>query len=289
MIVAIPFAVAAGACFAAAGVLQQLASRSGHGDLAGRELAWALVRDRTWLGGIGLAVVSYGFQSVALAFGPLSLVQPLMVAELIFALPIAARMHHVRIRGRTVLGALAVAGGLALGVLAGAPTQSDPVASLSSWLFVIGGAAGLSVLAATLGKHLPGIASASLFAFAGAAVMGMQSALLDTTIMNLQQGPTALFGAWQTYVLVVASIVGMLLIQAAFHRGPLAASMPVIDAVEPAVAITIGILLFGETLADGWLRRGLTAAAALVVLVGIIVLDTAPATQALHQREEAEA
>src|SRR5262249_836770 len=50
--------------------------------LAGRPL---------WLAGIVLGAVAYGLQALALAFGPLSLVAPIVATDLLFALPVAAR------------------------------------------------------------------------------------------------------------------------------------------------------------------------------------------------------
>lgn len=97
--------LAAGVCFAVAGVLQQWAA-GGRPDaeaLSPRLLAH-LARDRVWLGGIALAVLAYGFQSPALAYGPLSLVQPLIVAELVFAVPLSARLHRMRLGFRADAG-----------------------------------------------------------------------------------------------------------------------------------------------------------------------------------------
>jgi hypothetical protein len=65
MPIAVLALLAAGVCFAVAGVLQQWAA-GGRPDteaLSPRLLAH-LARDRVWLGGIGLAVLAYGLQSL---------------------------------------------------------------------------------------------------------------------------------------------------------------------------------------------------------------------------------
>ncbi|MGY1708760.1 DMT family transporter [Geodermatophilus sp. SYSU D00758] len=289
MLVAVLAALAAGACFAAAGLLQQRAARTRtRGEAGSARLMADLARQPMWLAGIGLAFLSYGFQALALAFGPLSLVQPLIVMELVFALPIAARLNDERMQPRDWAGSAAVAGGLALAILAAAPSEGDPRAPLGDWLVLLGVVGALVVAALLLTRVGRGPLRASVFALAGAAVMGTQSALYDLTIERLGDGFWGLFAHWQTYLLVVASIGGLWLIQSAYNSGPLAASMPVIDAVEPTVAVTIGLVLFGEELAGGAGRHALAALGALVAVAGIVVLDTSPLTRRMQAEEEQE-
>jgi drug/metabolite transporter (DMT)-like permease len=290
MWVAVIAAVLAGASFAAAGVLQQrVASTRPEGEKFSLALLGHLARQRLWLAGIALAFLSYGFQSLALAFAPLSVVQPLIVTELIFALPLSAALHHVRLSARDWAGALAVAGGLAVAIVAASPGEGDTRAPLSGWVWTLVAVASLALVALVLGRRSRGgPLQASLLALAAGSVMGTQSALLDSTIDTLQEGFVPLVTSWQTYLLIVASIGGLQLIQSAYAAGPLGASLPVMDAIEPAVAVTIGVLLFGEAIAEGALRRGIAGAALAVVVVGIVLLDTSPVIQRLHSQERSQ-
>jgi hypothetical protein len=115
---------------------------------------------------------------------------------------------------------------------------------------------------------------ASLYALAGAGMLGLQSALFDATIQLLQRDRFGVFAHWQAYALIVVSFAGLGLIQAAYKAGPLPASLPVIDAVLPATAIALGMGLFGETVNTSW--SGLTGAGVGLALLigGIIGLDT---------------
>ena len=57
-----------------------------------------LLRRRLWWAGHRRrAVTGYAFQAVALAFGSLLLVAPLLVSALLFALPLSARLAHRRV------------------------------------------------------------------------------------------------------------------------------------------------------------------------------------------------
>ncbi|MGA3489330.1 DMT family transporter [Micromonosporaceae bacterium DT55] len=285
MLIAIPAALAAGACFALAGVFQQYeaASRPSSESLSWKLLI-ALAKRRLWLVGMVLALVSYGFQSLALAYGPLSLVQPLIISELIFAIPLSARMRRLRLGRREWIGSAAVAIGLVAAIAAADPRHGTTTIPTDDWLMALGAATVISLGALAVSRRTAGSVRASFIALAAGIIMGTQSALLDATVTKMEQGAAAVFTAWQTYLLVFASIAGLLLIQSAYQAGPLSASAPVIDATEPAVAVTIGVVLFGETIRTGVLAGGVTIAGLLVLLAGIVLLDTSPLMAAVHQR-----
>ncbi|MFH8662713.1 DMT family transporter [Streptomyces afghaniensis] len=286
MPIAVLASLAAGVCFAVAGVLQQWAA-GGRPDaeaLSPRLLAH-LARDRVWLGGIALAVLAYGFQSLALAYGPLSLVQPLIVAELLFAVPLSARLHRMRLGGREWFGTLAVAAGLALALVSARPHGGSPeAADLLSWLLVLGATAALVCCALATARLLSGPWRASATALAAGAVMGTQSVLLAATVNRLRHGLVTALTAWQTYALILASVGGLLLIQSAFQQGPLAASMTVLDATEPVVAVTVGTVVFGETIRAGWPVSVVTVTGLVLVGAGIASLDSSPVIAALRGR-----
>jgi drug/metabolite transporter (DMT)-like permease len=179
-LIAVFAAVGAGMLLATGGILQQRAtSRRPAGE---RRLALHIVTDRTWLLGIAAAAGSYGMQAVALSFGPLALVQPLLVTELVFAVPVSVRLRKLRLRARDWISVGAVAGGLAVSIVAADPRGGDPPAPFPVWvvpLAVVGGLAGLGVAVARFAR---GPARATALATAGAVVMAMQSALYNATI-----------------------------------------------------------------------------------------------------------
>ena len=288
MDVAVVFAVAAGACFATANLVQQRASRSRRSGPFSPRLLLELVRNRAWLAGFALVATSYGLQSAALSFGPLSLVQSIMVSEILVAAPVSAWLHHERAGRRLWLGAAAVASGLALALATTSPQEGDPIASGPAWLLTIAAVGLVAALGVVARLLLHGVPRASALAFSGAVVMGAQSALLDVSLVHLRQGAIAVVTAWQSYVLVVASLLGGWLIQAAYRDGPLAASLPMLDAGEPTVAVLIGVLLFGERLQTGPVRVPLALLGLLLVLVGIVVVDSAPTVHRVARDERRE-
>lgn len=285
MLITVVASLAAAAAFAVAGVLQQ---RAATGQPAQEAMSFRLLahlaRRPLWLAGIGCAIVAYVFQSLALAHGPLSMVQPLMVTELLFAIPLSVRLYGSRLRMREWLGSLAVAVGLSTAMLAADPQRARPVAGPEEWLLAMAVSAVATVLVLTAGKHVSGPSRASVIAAAAGIVMGTQSVLLATTVSKFRVGYEEVVTSWQTYLLVVASILGLILIQSAFQAGPLSASMPVIDTTEPLVAVACGVTLFHESVRTGPLPVAVTLLGGAVVLTGIWLLDTSPLLRALHER-----
>src|SRR3954454_13486831 len=94
-------AVAARGLFAFAAVLPQ---KMAAPRPSGEQLSWRLIvhlaRQRTWLFGIAVAGASYVLQAVALSLAPLSVVQPLLTAEVIFAVPLSVHRHDIALHRR---------------------------------------------------------------------------------------------------------------------------------------------------------------------------------------------
>lgn len=81
-----------------------------------------------------------------------------------------------------------------------------------------------------------------------------------------------MLGHWQPWVLAVAGVVGMLVIQSAFQTGALDASLPTMTVVDPLVSIAIGALAFGESIATGVLASLVEVTALAVMAAGVFVL-----------------
>jgi drug/metabolite transporter (DMT)-like permease len=118
--IAVPAALGAAASFGLGAAVQHRQARltrpagRAHGNGTGfARLLARLARQPLWLAGIALTVAGYGLQATALAFGPLTLVAPIVAADLMFALPLAARWARRPLTSRDWLGCLLTAGGIA--------------------------------------------------------------------------------------------------------------------------------------------------------------------------------
>jgi hypothetical protein len=95
---------------------------------------------------------------------------------------------------------------------------------------------------------------------------------LSLTRLVRAVGPGGTLAHWQPWVLVMLGMAGLLLSANAFQGGALAASLPVMDTVEPACGVLLGTLLFGEHLAASPAGVVLQLVGAAAAVAGITVL-----------------
>jgi hypothetical protein len=148
--IAVVLALLASFCFALGSLIQQNAARQTNARALRLGLLVALARERRWLAGMALTVFSFAIQATALAFGPLALVQPLATLDVLFALPLIARLNHKPLTAKSIAGGLCVAGGMAVFVDISPPTKGIGAPGIGAWIpALIAVAAFVAVAAAT--------------------------------------------------------------------------------------------------------------------------------------------
>jgi drug/metabolite transporter (DMT)-like permease len=288
-LIAAAAALAAAASFALASVWQQRAAATAPVEMAlSPRLLLVLARRPIWLAGMGAGIASFGLQALALAFGPLTLVQPLIVTELVFAMPLGLRASRTRLGMREWMATLAVVTGIVVFLLTARPHQGNPDAPDVVWL-VIGSLVIVAVGAAVVGVRFPlGPRRATLFAAAAGTLFGLQSALLRTITVRLGRDVFQTLTSWHPYALAVVGIAGMLCAQSAFQASQVAFSLPIIDTLEPAVAILIGAVAFGERLTNTPAAIAVEIASGLAIIAGVFTLDRSPVLRCLQQQQSAD-
>ena len=146
-----------------------------------------------WLAGIALAAIAYGLQALALAFGPLALVAPIVATDLLFALPVAARWSRP-LRARDWLGCMLAAGGVAAFLAAAPPSSGRSGAPARDWLLAFAVVGLVCTLALAMGR-LAGPVRAAVTATAAGVVFGLTAAVtLSLTWLLRAAGPGARAG-----------------------------------------------------------------------------------------------
>ena len=268
----VPLTLLAALGFAAAAVLQQ-AEAERREDPDGGPLIFALLRSPLWLAGMGAYVAAYGLQVWAVSLGPVVIIQPLIAAQLVFALVLATLFQHRRAAAAEWVGAAAVTVGLAGFIVATDPQAGSPNASLEGWAIAgvaVGLGMGLSVL---IGWRVPGPVRSAGYGIAAGLAWGLMIVLMKTvTYQMADRGFGALFSTGYVYGLIVVAIGGFLLLQSAFAAGSLTISLVSYTMVEIVVAVVLGVLLFGEQPHRGLASAIGTAVSALVMFGGIFAL-----------------
>ena len=103
-----------------------------------------LLGEKIWLIGTLALLAGYLFQAGALDRGRLSIIQPLLVTTVVFALPLGYFLTRQHVGRREVIGAVVIIIGLGLFVYFGDPAGGNENASNSQWAITI--AAALSAL-----------------------------------------------------------------------------------------------------------------------------------------------
>ncbi|GGZ84560.1 DMT family transporter [Streptomyces echinoruber] len=249
------FALLAACCNALATVLQRRAALTVEQSSGFRlRLVGDLLRRPVWLAGV-LAMTAAGvWQAVALATGPLSLVQPLFVLELPLALLFASLVTRRRLPGAQVRDVSVVVAGLALALLSASPAGNRTRVSLDRWLPVlVGCAAAVLVLAAAGLRRPPGRARAGCLGAATAICFAVTAGLMKTAVHVLaEDGVTGFLTAWQTYGFAAAGVCAVLLLGHAMQGGPLVASQPALTLGDATVSLLLGVLVYEEHVRTGW-------------------------------------
>ncbi|MFD7137753.1 DMT family transporter [Streptomyces sp. NPDC059894] len=269
---AVLFAVL-GAASNAVGTAFQRKAASTVAQGGGLRLLRALVRKPAWSIGIAGVVGAALFQALALVNGPMALVQPLFMLELPFALLIAVPLLHRRLSAAAWWAVAAVVAGLALLLIAAAPSGDLHQASMERWIPVLVLTLGAMTVAVVLARS----ASSPLFraaALATAAAVGnaLTAALLKSATDRLaDDGLPAFLTTWQTYGFALTGVASVLLLENALQAGPLVASQPALTVGDAAVSLVLGVALFDETVRAGWWLVP-EAIGALLILWGVIRL-----------------
>ncbi|MEO3759606.1 DMT family transporter [Mycobacterium sp. B14F4] len=208
-----------------------------------------LLRRPLWWAGTAAAVAGYGFQAVALAYGSLLLVQPILVSALLFALPLSARLADRRVTRGEWIWALVLTAALAVFVLLAKTRPGDYEASapLSALVALICAAAVLACVVVAV--RTAGWKRAVLLAVAVGVLFGVV-AVLTKIVMHLltHDGVGTVLTAPALYLLVLLGVVAVFLQQSAFHAGSLQTSVPTMLVLEPVIAVVLGAVVLGEHL-----------------------------------------
>jgi drug/metabolite transporter (DMT)-like permease len=234
------------------------------------------LRRRVWLLGFFFMVCAFLFQAFALHTGRLSVVQPILTAELLFLVFILGTYFGYHVTVREWIGASAIASGLAGFLAFAAPGGGEHTPSTVGWV-VVGGIAVAVIAAGVVATRWgPRWWKAAMFGTAAAMSFAFTAALIKVVSDYASKDWVTMLSHWQTYALIVFGLTGLFLTQNAFHAGPLAASQSTLVLVDPLFSILIGIALFGDSLRTSGPWGPLEAISLLVMFAGAVFLSHSP-------------
>ncbi|HEX7995610.1 MAG TPA: DMT family transporter [Streptosporangiaceae bacterium] len=258
-------------------VLQQRAAAKLPCSYLHLRLIAELLRQRIWLGGIAVMVVGQVLSAWGLGHLSLTVSEPLLATNLIFALLLAAPISGEIPRKTELAGAVLLCSGVAaLSASRSVRALSESFGSFSHWpAAAIIGAVGAAL--AIAGRRGPRKLRATLTGAGGGLILGIADALTRRSVEIIDShGIAALLTNWPGYAVIATAAVGLWLVQSAFSAGPLHASLPAITAAEPIAGMTLGVLVFGDVVhITPWLLA-LQAAGIAAMVAGTVLVARAP-------------
>jgi hypothetical protein len=239
-----------------------------------------LVKQPLWLGAIVTNLGAFALQVVALSFGSLAVVQPLLVFDLVFAVLIgrtllfdpkmfpegAKRWDPVLFAG---VGAatLGVGGFLAIGqpTAGRADVGFSVLVPLALGLVVLVGG---SLAVAARNENLRPLA----LALGCGICYGVAAFSVKLVTTEFGGGPARVFTNWPIYMLALTGPVGFILNQDAFQQGRfLAPVQAILTTTDPVISIGLSILWLGSRLRSSPAAIAGVVISLIIMAVGIVI------------------
>ncbi|MFF7486553.1 DMT family transporter [Streptomyces luteogriseus] len=254
--------------YAGGAIVQERVAESSPGE------QYAPLRRPGWWAAVALNGLGGLLHVVALAYGPLSLVQPLGALTIVVALPMAALFVGRKAGATAWRGAIMATVGLAglLSLVAASDARSLNTAERVAVAVVTAGVVVALMIAARAAHRHPAVRS-MLLATASGIAFGMSSVFTKTVAVDWTGGVSAA-DVPSLAVIGVLATTGMLLSQAAYRGAGLAAPLATLTVVNPVVAAAVGITMFGETFRYGTTGTALALSCGVVAAGGLILLTT---------------
>jgi len=241
-----------------------------------RQVRWLLRHPVWWLGWV-FNTLGTLVQAVALYFGSVAQVQPLLTTQLVFDLPVSARNSRRRPLPRDWLSVVAICAGVVvfLAVPGAAPTRGT--ADRGAVLLALAASAVVVVLLVVLAAGRSSTARAAVIGVAAGIVNANTAVLIKLTTTDLSdRGVAATALDWPGYSVAAGTVLGVLLAQQAYAAGSLAVAVAAMTVTNPVVSTLLGRLTFDVPTRGGPGALAGLAVALLLMSVGAVGLAHSP-------------
>jgi hypothetical protein len=285
MLLAAATALASAACFAGGSAMQhRVAGESSASRDSGPDFLAHLVRRPSWLIGLALSAVAFGLHALALRFGQLSVVQPVIVSGVVFAVVIRAALSRRFPPRRTIVWLILTWAGLAVFLLVKPPAETRSAnLEYAAFFVAVGSMAGLLLVFSTRWVSRDRYRGV-LFGAAAGVLFGLVAGLAKIVISRAADGWSELLLNWPTWALLVVGAGAVFVNQRAYQATKLSVSAPVLNIVQVVVALIFGILVLSEH--PGSSIEVITGQLAGLVLVGLGIWKLASQPQSEREPQD---
>ncbi len=288
-VIAVVLGLAAAAMFGGASVLEMRSTKQVPERAAlSPRLLLDLVRRPLFLASILVNVAGAGLQVLALHFGSLTLVQPLLVLSLLFAVVIAAAAARRRPPDAVLLaGVTCCAVGIAGFLMVARPHGGSGTPGSAAALPLMAGLAAVLAGCLAAARWGPRVLRPLWLALGCGAAFGVNALLLKIVPSTLPAGFADPARQWPLFLMAIVTPVAFLLNQNAFQAGSLIAPvLAVITTADPLVSMAAGAAFLHEKIAVSPPALAAEGLALAVTIAGVVALaHRAPQAAARHRGE----
>lgn len=282
-------AVFAATAFALSAVGQQrAASRLPDSTSLRPRLLVRLLRVRVFVLSTGSMLAGYALQATALGFGSVALVEPIIVCELLVAVPLAIWLRGARPTPKELLPALGVAGGVAAFLVAASPTAGTHQPGPLTWVLALGACAGAIAGCVLVARGPSGARRGVLLGAAAGLSNAVVAVITKAALEAWHLGALSLLASWMPWMLLVAGVGGFLLAQSAYQAAPLADALPAIDSVDPAASVILAVAVLGEGVSTTAPRLVVGTIGLAAAVAGVLLLARSPLVRCIYERQRTE-
>ncbi|MDQ7991074.1 MAG: DMT family transporter [Propionicimonas sp.] len=252
--------------------VEQITGRTASAGLNLAHLLRLLLRP-SWLAGAVLLLVAFACQLGALAFAPLTVVQPVSAVSLVITTVLTARATGRPPTRGSLVSLAACLSGIAAFVTVAALFATDRAMNTTealTVLAVLGVAAVVFVVLWLVLRRTP--ARVLLYILAGGTLYGFVAIMAKLALARLRAGDLG----WLTWtcvaVLAAAALLGGYFVQTAYSSGPPDLVVAGLTVIDPMVAVLVGLLILGEGAAVPVWGLVVFAVAGTVAVWGVVSL-----------------
>ncbi len=275
-------AVLAALLNASSAVIERLATAKPEAKrLFSHRFVYEMIKSRLFISGFVLQILGFVFQAIALKNGPLIIVMPLMTSDLIFLLLLIHWKLKIHIKLRDLFSVLLIISGLAGLFAATNPVGGRLVYNATPWIILVSIVTPMVIVLAFIIRKLESANLRALLAGFAAAISYAMNAVFLKLSLNLlnRHGWSVMLTRWPIYALIISGLISVYLMLNAYGSGPLAISQTIMEVFEPAIAVTIGILIFGDSYKTSFGALAVALLFSLLLVGGIVGLGSSPRIQ----------
>ncbi len=271
-------ALCAAAALGLGWVLQQrIAAGVDLSEMLSLRMLRDLMRNRVWWVGIAAMAIGQTLAGLALQLGPVTVVAPLLSANLLFAFVIEAVANHRRPGMPEVFGAILLCCAVGIFLAVADPRTSNSFARWPTTAVACGVLATAVTALVLLGKRHTLVPESILIATAAGLLYGMQDASTRGAFVSVcNRGFSALAHTPWPYLLLASAVAGVILSQSAFRAARLDYSLPPITVAEPIAGGLLGIVLLGDTLSATGPARAIECLCVLAMITSVVLIGRSP-------------